>query len=146
MSCLGISSLSNLLPSWVKRLIATTSDSDQSYTSPSRNTSLQEEEGSSSPASRQSPINSTTGYVPGITVLPSSPPAYPFTTSKSAVHEEVDVNEYQSFEPFSLNRTPPIPKERGSKGNKDGLPTRHEPLISFSPTSYMPASDKPTES
>ena len=85
MACLGISSLRDLLPFWVKRLITTTSDSDQPNTSSSHNTSLQEE----------------------IIVLPSPPPSYRFTTPKSAVHGEIDGNGYREYEP-PFHRTPPL--------------------------------------
>ena len=93
MACLSILSLRNLLPSWVKHLIGTTSDSDWSHTSSERNTSPQE-------ASHQFPVNS--GYVPETIVLPDPPPTY----LTSTVHRGVD-NGYQEYEP-PLHRTPPL--------------------------------------
>lgn len=84
MACLGISSLHDLLPFWVKHLLTTMGNSDQPYTRSLRNTSLQRER-NRSPASE---------YVPGITVLPSPPPSYLFTASKSAMHGEIDENGY----------------------------------------------------
>ena len=147
MACLGISSLRGLLPAWVKWFLATPSNSDRPYTSSSRNTSLLEER-SDSPVSHKSPVHSPTGYVRGITVLPSPPPAYPFTTSKSAVHGVIDVYEYQGCEPFSFNRIPPIPRDktRSFEDNMEQLPALHEPPIIFSPTSDMRAADQPIKS
>ena len=100
MTCLDISFLLDLLPSWLKHLVAIPSHSDRSHTS-SANDSLLEER-SSSLASHKCPVNPLTGYVPGITVLPSPPPTYLSTTPKSAVHG------YQAHEPFSFHRTPPL--------------------------------------
>ena len=74
MTCLDISFLLDLLPSWLKHFIAIPSHSDQSYAS-STNTSLLEER-SSSLASHKRPINPLTEYVPGITVLVRLPPIH----------------------------------------------------------------------
>ena len=143
MACLDILFLRGLLPAWVKWFFTTPSNPDRPYTSSSCNTSSQEE-GSCSPVSHKSPVNSLTGYVPGITVLPSPPPASSFTASKSAVHQKVDVCGYQGCEPFSFNRTPSIPRERTSFDNKmERFPALHEPPIIFSPTSNMHAADQP---
>ena len=101
MACLNISSLLDLLPSWVKRLIDIPSDSRRPYMSSSRNTSLWEEE-SNSPALRQKSMNSPPVHVPGITVLPSEPPTYPPPTSKSALHG------YREYESPPFHRTPPL--------------------------------------
>ena len=139
MACLGIPSLRGLLPAWLKWFFDTQSNSDQPYTSSSRNTSPQGE-GSRSPAPHQSPINPW--YVPGITMLPSPPPAYPFTTSQSAAHGGVNVYGYQECEPFSFNRTSPIPREKATSLDND----LHEPPIIFSPTSDMHAADQPMKS
>ena len=106
MACLNTSSLQDLLPSWVKRLIDIPSNSRRPCMSSSRNTSLWEEE-SNSPASRQNSMNSPPVHVPGITVLPSEPPTYPPPiypppTSKSAVHG------YREYESPPFHRTPPL--------------------------------------
>ena len=93
MACLNTSSLRNLLPSWVKRLIGNTSDLDRPYTSSERNTFLQE-------ASHQVPVNS--GYVPEIIVLPDPPPAYLTSTVRWSVDDE-----YQECEP-QFHQTPPL--------------------------------------
>lgn len=107
MTCLDISFLLDLLPSWLKHFVATPSHSDRSYTSSANNSLLEER---SSP--HKHPVNSLTGFVPGITVLPSPPPTYLSTTPKSTVHG------YQAHEPSSFHRTPPL-----------------EPPIIFIPTS-----------
>lgn len=136
MACLNISFLNDLLPSWLKRFVAVSSNSDQTSSS-SRNTSLLEE-GNSSPVSHKSTVHSLTEHVPGITVLPSPPPVYLSTTSKSAVLG------YQRCEPFSLNQTPPIPKERATSFDKTmkRLPALYKPPIFFSSTSGMHAADQ----
>lgn len=141
MACLDILFLRDLLPSWLKRFVAIPSNSDRPDTSSSRNTSLLGE-GSGSPASYESPISLSIGYVPGITVLPSPPPAYLSTTSKSAVHG------YQGCEPFSFNQTPPIPKEKATRfdNNIERLPALHRPPIFFSSTSAMHAAGQPMKS
>lgn len=138
---LRFSFLHDLLPSWLKRFVAIPSNSDRSYTSSSRNTSLLEV-GSSSPVSHESPVNSLTGYVPGITVLPSPPPAFLSTPSKSAVHG------YQVCEPFSFNRTSPIPRQKTTSfdNNTERLPALHKPPIFFSSTSDMHAAYQPMKS
>ena len=100
MTCLDISFLLDLLPSWLKHFIAIPSHSDRSYTSSANNSLL--EERSSSLASHKCPVNSLTGYVPGITVLPSPPPTYLSTTPKSTMHG------YQAHESSSFHRTPPL--------------------------------------
>ena len=107
MTCLDISSLLDLLPSWLKHFVAISSHSDRSYTSSANNSLLEER---SSP--HKHPVNSLTGFVPGITVLPTLPPTYLSTTAKSTVHE------YQAHEQYSFHRTPPL-----------------EPPIIFIPTS-----------
>ena len=84
-------------PSWLKHFVAIPSRSDRSYTS-SANNSLLEERSSS----HKHPVNSLTGYMPGITVLPSPPPTYLSATPKSTVHG------YQAHEPSSFHRTPPL--------------------------------------
>ena len=148
MVCLNIPFLHDLLPSWLKCSVAIPSSLDQTPSS-SRNTSLLEEGSSSensSPVSHKNPICSLTEYMPGITVLPSPSPAYLFTTSKSAVHGVVDGYGYQGCEPFSYNRTPPIPrvKTKSFEGNMEGLPAWHDPSILFSPTTpaaYQPMND-----
>ena len=101
MACLDILFLYDLLPSWLKRFVAIPSNSDQPSTSSSRNTSLLGE-GSGSPVSCGSPVNSLTGYVPGITVLPSPSPACLSTTPKPAVHE------YRAYEPPPFHQTLPL--------------------------------------
>ena len=95
MTCLDISFLLDLLPSWLKHFVAI-----PSHTS-SANDSLLEER-SSSLASHKHPVNSLTGYVPGIAVLPSPLPIYLSTTPKSTVHA------YQAHDPSSFHRTPPL--------------------------------------
>lgn len=141
MTCFDIPFFHDFLPSWLKRFVAIPSNSDQPYTSASPNTSLLEE-GSGSPASHKSPVNPLTGYVPGITVLPSPPPAYLSTTSKSAVHG------FQGCEPFSFNQTPPIPKEKATSfdNNIERFPALQKPPIFFSSTSGMHAADQPMKS
>ena len=132
MACLNISFLNDLLPSWLKRFVAVSNNSDQTSSS-SRNTSLLE--GNSSPVSHKSTVHLLTEYVPGITVLPSPPPIYLSTTSKSAVLG------YQRYKPFSLNQTLPIPKERATNFDKTmkQLPALYKPPIFFSSTSGMHA-------
>lgn len=134
MTCFDITFFHDFLPSWLKCFVAIPSNSDQPYTSTSPNTSLLEG-GSSSPASHKSPVNSLTGYVPGITMLPSLPPTYLSTTSKSAVHGD------QECKPFSFNQTPPIPKEKATSfdNNMEQFPALHKPPIFFSSTSGMHA-------
>ena len=99
MTCLDISFLLDLLPSWLKHLVAIPSHSDRSHTS-SANDSLLEER-SSSLASHKCPVDSLTGYMPGIIVLPSPPPAYPPPASKLAVPA------YREHGP-PFYRTPPL--------------------------------------
>ena len=100
MTCLDISFLLDLLPSWLKHFVAIPSNSDRPYTSSSPSTSVLEER-SGSPASHKCPVDSLTGYMPGIIVLPSPPPAYPPPASKLAVPA------YREHGP-PFYRTPPL--------------------------------------
>ena len=137
MTCLDIL---DLLPSWFKRFVAITINLDRPDTSSSRNTSLLAE-GSGSPVSYESPVNPLTGYVPGITVLPSPPLAYLPPTSKSAVHG------YQGCEPCSFHQIPPIPKEKAISfdNNMERLPSLNRPSI-FSSSSDMHDAGQPMKS
>ena len=141
MGCFDISFLHDLLPLWLKCFVAIPSNSDWPYTSSSPNTSLLEE-GSGSSASHKSPVNLLTGYVPGITMLPSPPSAYLSTISKSAMHG------YQGCEPFSFNQTPPIPKGKATSfdNNMERLPALHRPPSFFSSTSDMYSAGQPMKS
>ena len=134
MTCFDITFFYDFLPSWFKCFFPIPSNSDQPYTSASPNTSLLEG-GSGSPASHKSPVNLLTGYMPGITMLPSLPPTYLSTTFKSAVHG------YQECKPFSFNQTLPIPKEKATSfdNNMEQFPALHKPPIFFSSTSGMHA-------
>lgn len=132
MTCFDITFFHDFLPSWLKRFVAIPSNSDQPYTSASpKDSSL--EGGSGSPASHRSPVNSLTGYVPGITVLPSPPPTYLSTISKPTVHG------YQECEPFSFNQTPPIPKKKATSfdNNMERFPALNKPPVFFSSTLGM---------
>ena len=132
MTCLDISFLLDLLPSWLKHFVAIPSNSDRPYTSSSPSTSLLEER-SGSPASHKCPVDSLTGYMPGIIVLPSPPPTYLSTTSKPTVHG------YQECEPFSFNQTPPIPKKKATSfdNNMERFPALNKPPVFFSSTLGM---------
>ena len=100
MACLNISSLLDLIPSWMKRLIDIPSVLHRPYVSSSRNTSLWEEE-SNLPTSRQN-SDSPTMHVPGVIVLPSPPPTYPPPISRPAVHG------YQEYKQPPFYQTPPL--------------------------------------
>ena len=141
MACLDISFLHDLLPLWLKRFVVIPSNSDRPSTSSSHNTSLLEE-GNGSPVSHKSTVHLLTEYVPGITMLPSLPPVYLSTTSKSAAHG------YQGCEPSSFHQTPPIPKEKATciDNNMEQLPALHRPPIFFSSTSDMHAAGQPVKS
>lgn len=134
MICFNTSFFHDFLPSWLKRFIAIPSNSDQPYTSLSRNASLLEE-GNGSPAPRESPVNSSTEYVPGITMLPNPPSACLSTISIPTMHG------YQGCEPCSFNKTPPIPKEKAAScdNNMKRLPALHRPSIFFPSTSDIHA-------
>ena len=99
MACLNISSLQDLLPSWVKQLIDIPRNSRQPCMSSSRSKSLGEEE-SDLLASCQNTVDSPPVHVPA--VLPNEPPTYPPPTSKPAVHG------YREYELPSFHRTPPL--------------------------------------
>ena len=120
MACLGIS-LDYLLPSWLKRSVATP-NSNSSYTNSSRNIFLQE--GRGSPVTHRSSVNSRTGYVPGTLELPCPSPAHLSTLSKSELDDE-----YHMWKPFAYNPTPPLPMTRSR--------ARRKPSVVYSSTLGM---------
>ena len=100
MACLNISSLLDLILSWMKRLTDIPSNLHQPYVSSSRHTSLWEEE-SNLPTSHQN-SDSPTMHVPEVIVLPSLPPTYPPPISRPAVHG------YQEYKQPPFHQTPPL--------------------------------------
>lgn len=105
MDRFGSPSLFKWLPPWLKRLVSVPHNSDQFDTNSLHGISVQEER-CVSPA--------LPGYVPGIVMLPSPPPSYPFVSSRPGYLEQS----------FSCNETPLITRTntRGSDGIMDELP------------------------
>ena len=100
IACLNISSLLDLILSWMKHLTDILSDLHQPYMSSSHHTSLWEEE-SNLPTSYQN-SDLPTMHVPGVIMLPSLPPTYPPPILRPAMHG------YQEYKQPPFHQTPPL--------------------------------------